>query len=403
MEKQSINVDVVIVGGGIAGLWILNRLKKHGYRTLLLEKEALGSGQTTKSQGIIHGGLKYALTGLLSDASQTIRNMPARWQKCLMGEGEIDLRSVEILSKAQYLWSTKNLASTLAGFFAAKTLTSRVQKLKASEYPTAFQHPNFQGTVYRLEEVILNTTSLIEALATPNIDALIKTDPKTPYNFHYQSNQPNQLSHLDCTSGEDPITLQAKSYIFAAGEGNEALTEQFTNRFPMQRRSLHMVLLKLPNAYPLFAHCMDIGLNPRITITTHPTEDGKTVWYLGGQLAEDGAHRTKAEQIKVAKQELQNLFPWVNFEEGLWETLFINRAEAKQTDGKRPNSFSIEQVGNAFAVWPTKLALSPLLADALLVRLQQDNIYPTPDNKTPDNLTHLEKPVVAKPIWELLF
>ena len=233
MKEQSINVDVVIIGGGIAGLWILNHLKKHGYKTLLLEKETLGYGQTIKSQGIIHGGLKYALTGFLSNASQAIQNMPLRWQQCLRGEGEIDLRSVGILSNVQYLWSTTQLSSSLAGFFASKTLASRVKKLKNSEYPEIFQNPDFKGTVYRLEEVVLDTISLVEALAKPHHESLIKTNSTVPYVFHYQEGK-HQLSSLECASGENLLKLKAKSFIFAAGEGNEALTEQFTQKFSMQ-------------------------------------------------------------------------------------------------------------------------------------------------------------------------
>ncbi|MDF1622160.1 MAG: FAD-dependent oxidoreductase, partial [Pseudohongiella nitratireducens] len=57
--------QITIVGGGIAGLWLLNRLCLAGYDAILLDKGGLGSGQTLASQGIIHGGLKYALNGIL--------------------------------------------------------------------------------------------------------------------------------------------------------------------------------------------------------------------------------------------------------------------------------------------------------------------------------------------------
>ncbi|MFN3402304.1 MAG: FAD-dependent oxidoreductase, partial [Ferrovibrio sp.] len=40
------DVDVAILGGGIAGLWLLARLKRAGYSALLIEREALGAGQT---------------------------------------------------------------------------------------------------------------------------------------------------------------------------------------------------------------------------------------------------------------------------------------------------------------------------------------------------------------------
>ena len=35
--NKTVTVDVAIFGGGIAGLWLLNRLRAEGYSALLLE------------------------------------------------------------------------------------------------------------------------------------------------------------------------------------------------------------------------------------------------------------------------------------------------------------------------------------------------------------------------------
>ena len=50
------STDIVVFGGGIAGLWLLNRLRDEGYDAILLEADGLGAAQTLASQGIIHGG-----------------------------------------------------------------------------------------------------------------------------------------------------------------------------------------------------------------------------------------------------------------------------------------------------------------------------------------------------------
>src|SRR5579863_6345558 len=114
--KKTVETDIVIIGGGIAGLWLLNRLRQLGYSVILLEAKALGAGQTNKSQGIIHGGIKYALQGMVTHASEAIADMPKVWDDCLHGRGIIDLSQVPILSKHQYLWSTGSLASKIASF-----------------------------------------------------------------------------------------------------------------------------------------------------------------------------------------------------------------------------------------------------------------------------------------------
>ena len=49
---------------------------------MLLERDSLGGEQTLASQGMIHGGLKYALGGTLTRSSEAIANMPERWRAC---------------------------------------------------------------------------------------------------------------------------------------------------------------------------------------------------------------------------------------------------------------------------------------------------------------------------------
>ena len=78
--KLTYSTNIVILGGGIAGLWLLNRMKAEGYEPILFETESLGGRQTLASQGIIHGGLKYALKGTLGKETQNIASMPNRWK-----------------------------------------------------------------------------------------------------------------------------------------------------------------------------------------------------------------------------------------------------------------------------------------------------------------------------------
>ncbi|HNE27160.1 MAG TPA: FAD-dependent oxidoreductase, partial [Pseudomonadales bacterium] len=99
---QTLQVDIAIIGGGIAGLWLLACARRAGYNAVLFERAALGSGQTVASQGMIHGGVKYTLSGALSGASEAIADMPAHWRRCIKGEGDVDLRGTRILSEHFY-------------------------------------------------------------------------------------------------------------------------------------------------------------------------------------------------------------------------------------------------------------------------------------------------------------
>ena len=77
------HTQIAIIGGGISGLWLLNVLARRGFGVLLLEQGGLGQAQTFASQGMIHGGIKYALGGFTTAASESIANMPDTWRQCL--------------------------------------------------------------------------------------------------------------------------------------------------------------------------------------------------------------------------------------------------------------------------------------------------------------------------------
>src|SRR5690606_31696064 len=126
ITKDSIKKDIVLFGGGIAGLWLLDRLRSLGYEAVLLEKTALGAGQSIASQGMIHGGMKYALNGKLGGATEAIADMPELWRQCLHGNGEVDLRGTRLLSDTYYLWPRNSLRSRVAAFLGSKALRGRV-------------------------------------------------------------------------------------------------------------------------------------------------------------------------------------------------------------------------------------------------------------------------------------
>jgi hypothetical protein len=116
----------------------------------------------------------------------------------------------------------------------------------------------------------------------------------------------------------------------------------------------------------VFAHCMGAGINPRVTITSHTDNDHNIVWYMGGQLAEDGVHRSDDEQIARAQQELAALIPWQKLDAAQWAILDIDRAEVRHADGHRPDTFYVDQQSDIITAWPTKLALAPLLAQQVV-------------------------------------
>src|SRR5262245_9899038 len=52
-------VDVVVVGGGYAGISAARELATRGMSVTLLEAETLGFGASTRNGGIVHPGYKW--------------------------------------------------------------------------------------------------------------------------------------------------------------------------------------------------------------------------------------------------------------------------------------------------------------------------------------------------------
>jgi glycine/D-amino acid oxidase-like deaminating enzyme len=357
-------LDALIVGGGIAGLWLLNLLTRRGYAAVLLESDALGCGQTLASQGMIHGGIKYALSGMLTRASEAIAAMPERWAASLAGRGDVDLSGLTPLADRYYLFAAASTLGQLTTFFASRALRGRIQKLAPAEHPAALRHPDFNGVVYGLRDFVLDTPALLRALLRPVADRA------------YRSRLPAPGSGLELTergvrANFAGFRVAARRLVLTAGAGNAELLAQLGLPTPrMQLRPLHQVVVRASRLEPLFAHCLT-GIRrpePRLTITSHADRDG-WLWYLGGQLATDGVALAPAELVAHARRELEACLPWHSWQDAEFDTLRIDRAEPLRPDGARPDEAFAAATGPGGACivgWPTKLSLAPDLGDRVL-------------------------------------
>jgi glycerol-3-phosphate dehydrogenase len=396
MTAPVINTDIAIIGGGVAGLWTLNQLRNAGYSAVLFEQEALGGYQTVGSQGMIHGGIKYALSGALSGSSEAISDMPEIWRQCLHGGGKVDLQGCKVLSEDFFLWSSDTLQSRVSSFFASKLLRGRVNRLAPAEYPAPLQYPQFSGQVYRLVDLVLDVPSLVATLAANHREAIFNIDWSSSKLVNNRG-----AAILQTPAGE----VHAQRLVLTAGTGNERLVQALGGSSPaMQRRPLQQVLMKHQYPEPFFAHCTGGGANPRLTISSHRTSKDEPVWYLGGDLATDGANDDPEQLIAKAKAEISELMPWIDFGHTEWATIRLDRAEPKQSALLRPDTAfvgAVDSVANTLAAWPTKLTLSPNLANEIEDILHQQGITP---KHQPDYhlLSALGQPPIAATFWDSL-
>ena len=55
--------DVVVIGGGIHGAGVAQAAAAAGHQVLVLEKQSLAYGTSSRSSKLVHGGLRYLESG----------------------------------------------------------------------------------------------------------------------------------------------------------------------------------------------------------------------------------------------------------------------------------------------------------------------------------------------------
>jgi hypothetical protein len=381
-------LDVLIFGGGAAGLWCLDRFRGAGYHALLLESAALGRGQTIQAQGIIHGGGKYALRGVRDFAAVgATKEMPRRWRRSLAGEIAPNLTGTRVLSERCHLWLPRGSVVARVqswGFISvvakAGLLSTRPEPVPEPAWPEALRGSAL--AVYALAEPVISTGSLLETLATLH----------AKYIRRYDGSAVRFGGKEVIISG---IALEPRITVLAAGEGNaELLQKAGVDGSPMQRRPLCMTLLRgaLP---PLYGHCI-VGGKTQITVTT----PAPGLWQIGGEISERLAHEPDAATARrTAMSEIRRRLPGLDFpgvEVGLYRAV---RAEARTADQRRPSGVHAGRVApGIIAAWPTKLSLAPVLAEEVFAMVAQDLKRPAGYHE--DGVPPWPMPQVARYPWE---
>lgn len=392
----AVHLDVVIFGGGIAGLWLLDHLRTRGYAALLLENGSLGHPQTISCQGIIHGGAKYALSGRMTASATAVSEMPGLWRTALTGTGEPDLSAAKILSEQCYLWGTRSLKSHFL-------LTGSKIFLRAQPYPADRRAlPEFlrtvSGTVLEMDEQVIDPKSTLLALAGGNHSRIWRIGSTDPPVFSKEGSTITAIGiTLPAQSGNEPPAvgvLKPRHVVFTAGEGNSALRALAgLNPATMQLRPLHMAMIR--GALPrLNGHCVD-GTTPYLTVTTTADQHGKPVWLVGGKIAEETLSLPRAEYASLLVREIGKRIPGIRLAGTQFSSYVVNRAEGLVGSGQKPDDFTCLKEGNVITAWPTKLVLAPRLSGFISGLLPP----PSPDCAS-ERIPRIAPPSVAIPPWE---
>lgn len=361
-------VDILVVGAGIAGLWILDAAVRRGFSAVAVEATALGAGQSVCAQGIIHGGLKYTLRERDLTATASIAAMPETWRRLGQqpGPDEPDLRAATLSSPCTWLWRTDSLASRIGMLGAKATLRTRPAAVDAADRPELLR--SVPGKVLKVEEPVFDTRSVLGAIADRHAGRVLSVDGPEGIELASRS---GRIERVVLRRGDRRMEIRPRCVVLAAGLGNEGLlTRMGLDHGVCQRRPLHMTLLRGERLPELYGHCVD-GNRTRVTITSGRDQAGRTVWQLGGELAEQGVRRDRSDQLAAAVAELAAVLPDLELfdhPDASWATYRVDRAEARTRNGLRPDDAVVmsHHDGRLLVAWPTKWALAPRVAAAVL-------------------------------------
>lgn len=364
--------DVLVIGGGVCGLWTLHALVDAGYNAMLIERSALGDGQTIASQGILHAGAKYNLPGNAVDAAPAVAAAQGVWRAALAGEAGVpDLSGVRVLDERTLLWTMPSLSSRAAAVGAGRVMRSAVTKVGRGDWPAGFAGAPRGVDVYETAECVLEPASLLGELGRGHRERIGLGDV-----IGIESSADGVCVTLDDRGSSRVVACGA--VVLAAGAGNEGLLDLAgaDGSALMQRRALHQIVA-VGAPFDLNGHCLQMSVDkPALTVTTGML-DGKRTWYFGGQPAEDGVGLSESEQILAGQRAAARCLPWVDLAGVDWRVFEIDRAEGRTAGGKRPSEAVVVWGSDrVIAAWPTKLVLAPRGAELVIGMLRERGILP---------------------------
>ncbi len=169
-----LQVNAVIFGAGAAGLWTLDAVRRSGRSAILFEATAHGGRPDEFLARIIHSGLKYSCTALLTSAAKEARDGPSKLGSNVLPEGRSGPFGVKILSPACLpLGPTRPPRRSACSAHGSYSARRRRMCLRPNAPRRLAQ---CSGAVYRIDEEVLSPESLLRIWPHQTVTAIFHYD-----------------------------------------------------------------------------------------------------------------------------------------------------------------------------------------------------------------------------------
>lgn len=286
-------VDVVVIGGGVQGLLILDTLIAAGYSCALVTEGDLGAGQTLHSHGFLNTG--FGLSG---------RELPAAAAELV--HPYLRARGVTLAGN----WAVLPPSGLRGLLLRARPSFA---KFPPAHLPEGFS-PAFKDAARALPDYSFDKRQLVEALSQGREEYIIRGSVTG-----FRGRDPVEAVVLRPEGSDADVELRAGAVVVAAGTGSKRLLRGLVGATPqlkqIKHRLVHMLCLRAShNALPATSvAALSLGL----LLAAH--DDGeRVIWYvtpmkLGGptfdEVPNDAAAPEDPAMLRRAWGALQTLYP----------------------------------------------------------------------------------------------
>ena len=391
--------DVLIVGGGVLGLWLLGELRDRHYHAVLLERRELGGEQTCHSHVYIHEGHLYREAH--ADLARRLRTVHLSWSAWLSSQTV-----------------ARGFEPSCFGFKGLPEADGKLALWAKLELPINEVDPPgvLEGGVVRrtfqTRECCLTGESLVDALRAKldhcitlvdDIESIsVAPDPST---------RGAEITGVRVRLSGTSVDVRPRALVLAAGARNQPLLDLVAGgRQPLkgmvqakqQLRLAHMLVIRgaAGRLAPLTGIFPDVG---GLFLVSRVTDD-EVVWLVSDDRSplvdsvEEWLDRDTREWLPRMLLSLRQIAPKQFADDHLphlqWGVYAAPKAEGRAS-GALPDEERIEQCGirNMWAVWPTKLTLAPIASLAVTDAIVKARIDPSGEDGVPASW----RPVCRRP------
>ena len=282
-----VEIDALVIGGGIQGLVALRELTRAGYACVLVTNSDLGAGQTLHSHGLLNSGFGL-MTGQLRQILEGAALPFAREHGVpLYGDDQwFMLAPPPMLDQLRPAWSASGYAP---------------EQVEASALPSGFAP---LAPVFKVKGYNFPKRRLVAALSEGLLDRIVSGTVL----------RSDGTVRIQLRDSDEMIEVRPKAIVVATGCGSKRLLETvFQVSAPQLARisfsKLHMICVRAPRA---ILPSISAVVPPGLMIVGHPSQtggsvgadDGDVTWYVtpmdpAAQRATDAPDDARAEVDRV--------------------------------------------------------------------------------------------------------